>query len=603
MKTILVCIAALFLAITVNAQPDIEWETIIPVPADPYQTPLSVEICHNGDILLAYATSSADGSQLRLHRFDMDGNEIETISWGNDIANAICTPTFDGNYFVAGTFTGGHDAFDVKFQPGNPNPIWVRPNFNFAGAVYPRDLHQTARGNFLLHSMGSMFLNRLDRFGLNPETIEYAYEPGGHVAHAEDIEQLNDGSYLTAGWYTNDMNWAVYYVWFLEDGTQLDYDAHVTAADYRSYATEQLQDGTLITVGDTYIEGGFNDPTDYGLYVMRTTQEGDILWAQTVGNWQDDHIRRGHDVAIESYYGDEYSAFVVGENTPVDSPTQHAYITEFTTTSNQSWELFPGDGVLTSIKRTIDGGFICLGMTPENEPWLIKLEPGIGVPQLELLAHLKDRYDFTPQGGQVSFNVLVRNGLATPMNYTIRLDAIMPDGDPMLIDQVTRTFQPGEPVRLQSCSVQVPGGAPAGEYALELTLRSGDVPRGRSIMTFTKTGATDGPAELSGTLLGDQPEPIIADAALPGEYALTAVYPNPFNAATTIHVTLPEMAELKVTVYNITGQQVATVANSTYNAGEHRLTFDASTLASGLYFVRATVPGELNAVRKVMLVR
>ncbi len=90
---------------------------------------------------------------------------------------------------------------------------------------------------------------------------------------------------------------------------------------------------------------------------------------------------------------------------------------------------------------------------------------------------------------------------------------------------------------------------------------------------------------------------------LPSAYELVGVYPNPFNAATTIHITLPETAELNVSVFNITGQQVATVANSTFNAGEHRLTFDASTLASGLYFVRAEVPCELNAVQKVMLVR
>ncbi|MCB2213305.1 T9SS type A sorting domain-containing protein [bacterium] len=90
---------------------------------------------------------------------------------------------------------------------------------------------------------------------------------------------------------------------------------------------------------------------------------------------------------------------------------------------------------------------------------------------------------------------------------------------------------------------------------------------------------------------------------LPTEFALENAYPNPFNPTTTLAVTLPEAAELTVNVFNITGQLVTTLANGNYTAGRHTLTFDASNLASGLYFVRATVPGQLNQTQKVMLVR
>jgi len=56
-------------------------------------------------------------------------------------------------------------------------------------------------------------------------------------------------------------------------------------------------------------------------------------------------------------------------------------------------------------------------------------------------------------------------------------------------------------------------------------------------------------------------------------------------------------------VYNLMGQQVAMLANGRMNAGTHSFTFDASDLASGLYFVRATVPDRLDKVQKIMLVR
>ncbi len=87
---------------------------------------------------------------------------------------------------------------------------------------------------------------------------------------------------------------------------------------------------------------------------------------------------------------------------------------------------------------------------------------------------------------------------------------------------------------------------------------------------------------------------------LPKEFAVSNAYPNPFNPVTSFNVTLPQAAELNVTVYNMLGQQVARLANGKFVAGEHRLQFDANGLSSGLYLVRVSVPGELNNVMKVM---
>lgn len=87
------------------------------------------------------------------------------------------------------------------------------------------------------------------------------------------------------------------------------------------------------------------------------------------------------------------------------------------------------------------------------------------------------------------------------------------------------------------------------------------------------------------------------------EFGLASVFPNPFNTMTTVTVALPEASDLSVVVYNVMGKQVATLEDDRLNAGTHTFTFDASGMASGLYFVRATVPGELDAVQKVMLVR
>lgn len=90
---------------------------------------------------------------------------------------------------------------------------------------------------------------------------------------------------------------------------------------------------------------------------------------------------------------------------------------------------------------------------------------------------------------------------------------------------------------------------------------------------------------------------------LPTEYALEGAYPNPFNPTTNLRVALPDAANLTVKVFNVLGKEVTTLADGHYNAGYHMLSFDGRNLASGVYFVRATVPGHLSSVRKLVLTR
>jgi hypothetical protein len=73
---------------------------------------------------------------------------------------------------------------------------------------------------------------------------------------------------------------------------------------------------------------------------------------------------------------------------------------------------------------------------------------------------------------------------------------------------------------------------------------------------------------------------------LPSSFELAQNYPNPFNPSTTISFSLPQSSEVQLNVYNILGQQVASLVNSSMNAGTYNINWDASNLSSGMYIYR-----------------
>ena len=70
------------------------------------------------------------------------------------------------------------------------------------------------------------------------------------------------------------------------------------------------------------------------------------------------------------------------------------------------------------------------------------------------------------------------------------------------------------------------------------------------------------------------------------EFRLNQTYPNPFNPLTTIRYGLPHKSVVQLTVFNTLGQQVAQLVNGEIDAGDHEVQFNASNLASGVYFYR-----------------
>jgi photosystem II stability/assembly factor-like uncharacterized protein len=88
----------------------------------------------------------------------------------------------------------------------------------------------------------------------------------------------------------------------------------------------------------------------------------------------------------------------------------------------------------------------------------------------------------------------------------------------------------------------------------------------------------------------------------PTAFSLSQNYPNPFNPATTIGYALPRRSRVTLLVFNLLGQNVATLVEGEVEAGYHETVFDASRLASGVYFYRLQA-GDFVETKRLMVLK
>ena len=113
---------------------------------------------------------------------------------------------------------------------------------------------------------------------------------------------------------------------------------------------------------------------------------------------------------------------------------------------------------------------------------------------------------------------------------------------------------------------------------------------------------TEGDYEVAELLVANSAGVIDASIANPTTFGLSAAYPNPFNPTTSVALSLPNDSYVSVTVYNLMGQQVATLADGYMTANVYDFSWNASSVPSGMYFIRAAAGSDV-AIQKVMLLK
>ena len=202
-------------------------------------------------------------------------------------------------------------------------------------------------------------------------------------------------------------------------------------------------------------------------------------------------------------------------------------------------------------------------------------------------------------------SVTIQGGDASHVLFNIGGAGILPEADED--DEPPSQEKPTPASRIQH-HAQFAGTlySPAGELRLEHDAVVEGALIGREVRTDQEvrfTGKVAAHLDLSGRSV--LAKPALADEAL--TFGADQNYPNPFNPATTIRYTLPEASDVRLTVYNILGQQVRVLVSTKQMPGVYSVSWDSRdaygrSVASGLYFYRLEA-GPHVAVRKMLLMK
>ncbi len=188
-------------------------------------------------------------------------------------------------------------------------------------------------------------------------------------------------------------------------------------------------------------------------------------------------------------------------------------------------------------------------------------------------------------------------GLDPAAEYEVIAEFAARDGIRRLQSLSASGIRLNQPFRVTSSPERTPALAlPKASYADgEVTIsidRLGDGPAIVTQLWIRQTGVGFSPAQV---------------AQVPQRYTLLQNYPNPFNPSTTIRYALPEDAVVTLKVYNMNGQEVATLVNERQVAGSYEVRFDAinvqgGRLASGVYLYQVRA-GNFTETRKMVLLK
>jgi hypothetical protein len=346
------------------------------------------------------------------------------------------------------------------------------------------------------------------------------------------------------------------------------------SGDDEGRSVQQTMDEGFIITGRT---GSFGTGGD--VWLIKTNADGDTLWTKTFGGRDGDYGSAVQQTPDGGYV-------IIGYTSSFGAGDYDNWLIKTNADGDTVWtKTFGGSGIDYgySVQQTSDGGYIITGHSGSfgtgGDIWLIKTNASGDTLWTKTLGGSNSDWSQSGQQTEDEGYIIAGNiyslGVGDQDIWLIKTDAV---GDTLW----TKTLG-GSGDDYGSAVQQTKGD----EYII--TGYTYSFGAGRSDVWLIKTTS-----EINKVIQND--DIIISD------YVLTQNYPNPFNPSTTIEFALPKIERVTLKVFNVLGQQVATLLSGKLNPGVHKYDWRANNLPSGIYYCRMQA-GQFEQVRKMILLR
>ena len=410
------------------------------------------------------------------------------------------------------------------------------------------------------------YILKTDRFGAPLWSKIYG---GQYIDNASDVLVLNDGSFIVVGTSesygtgTND----VYVRKLNSNGDEIWFKSFTTTYDEGCGAIINASDGGYILTGSTKNTA---DKSSNAL-VMKIDINGNLVWKKDFGG-------NGGEGAGDILATNDGGYIFSGSTSDPSTGILDIYLVKIDASGNKVWEKSFGGAesdAAGAMTATSDGGYILGGYTASygagsKDAFMVKIDAAGNQLWYKTFGGVHSdgfgRVIQTSDGGYIGVGSI--NAYFSQQFIFDDLLVVRTDSQGNLIWQ--KTF-----------------GGEKNDGASEI-LRSGN--GGYVILGGTGSFAPKSKIYLIGINDDGNITRIEDDSnEMPSDYYLSQNYPNPFNPTTQINFRTKEESFVNLSVFNMLGQKVRTLVNGTIDGGDHSKVFDASNLASGIYFYRLEI--------------
>ncbi len=638
-----------------SAQPDTLWSARITATGNPA---IYGAINHSsGDFILVGETNPAlASSNFLIARVNQVGSVVWSRTFGSSLSDAAfgCAELPDGSLVAAGC-SGTNTALIMGISAAGDS-MWSR-SYSSGGATCLSDITLLSDGRIAAigYAVGIG--------GVNSDLLLLKYDPVGDVLETQTfgegatdfgyrIIERDDHSLLLAG-STRSFGAHDYDFWLVRTDTS---GGIVTSDIYGSNLPETCY---ALAIGDSvlYMGGKATVSSHNTGYLVKINADGDSLRAGTISNGGAEEQIRG--IVPRSSGG----ALCVGWSGQSWN-NRRAWMFSIDTDGTTEWQWLhgPNGSGFYGMIPVSSGGFLAFGQVNEtnvrkgyalrlffsrisgrvtdaltdNPVAGAKVGP-VGFPFFVTtdengeynLPMVNGTYDISTWGSCISRTTVTGVTVAPDSTTTVDFQVLRP----LYIQEISSLNAGAQNGVLNSVPLHIANDgtgtlelivetetiAPASNW-LAVSPDSAVIPSGESLdlnVLVTPDTTNDGTYDYVGRLFvytnscpGDSNMiPVMIQvldvddvpAITPQDFSLS-VYPNPFNAETFLTFRLPHTTQVSLSIFDVNGRRISSLANQAFAAGEHRIAFDAQELASGLYFARLSST-DFNAAAKLVLLK